>query len=91
MEKRIDAEEYRSALIQCWMLANLSENIPTGEMLSRIAAADTIGPMIDPTLWMEKHKAMKEDKKIIEAIATLQSAFLKLKAAHPELVAARLA
>jgi hypothetical protein len=81
----VDREEYQPNLIKCWLLASLSEDIPTSEMLRLISAAETIGPMID------RSSAMTEDKKIIEAVATLRAAFLKLKAEHPELARARLA
>jgi hypothetical protein len=47
--------------------------------------------MIDLTMWIDRSSAMTEDKKIIEAVATLGAAFLKLKAKHPELARARVA
>lgn len=87
----MDREEYQPNLIKCWLLASLSEDIPTSEMLRLISAAETIGPMIDLTMWIDRSSAMTEDKKIIEAVATLGAAFLKLKAEHPELARARLA
>jgi len=85
----MNREDYQPALIQCWLLAKMTEEIPTSEMLSLMSAADTIGPMLDPTMWMQKADAMAEDRKIVEAVAVLRAAFVKLKEAHPEFVALR--
>ncbi len=87
----MDREEYQSNLVKCWLLASCAEDIPTSEMLVAIDHADAVVPIVDPTLWIRKSSAMAEDKKIVEAVATLRAAYLKLKAEHPELARVRTA
>jgi hypothetical protein len=78
--------EYENALILCWRLAQISETIPTQEMSSAISRSEAIAPMIDPTLYIRKAEVMAEDRKIIEAVHVLRTAYLKVKASHPDLI-----
>ena len=70
----------------CWMLAQMSDGEVLGDALDEIinsmVRAETIGPMIDPTLWIQKGKAMQEDLEIAEAVRNLRNVYRKLKGTH---------
>jgi hypothetical protein len=87
----MDRDEYQPNLVKCWLLASMTMDIPTSEMLQAMTLTETTGPMIDPTLWIRKSDAMAEDKKIVEAVATLRAAYLKMLSSQPVLVRSRLA
>lgn len=75
----ITHEEYANHLRMCWLMAIAADKTPTDLMLTKIAAADTIGPMLDPTLWIQKQEQMQQDKEIIEAVNHLRSVFQKMR------------
>lgn len=62
------AERHRSRVLQCALLVRLAADIPTREILSAIAIAESAAPVVDPTLWKAKHAAMMEDKALVEAV-----------------------
>lgn len=65
------AEQQRFRVLQCYQLAALAALIPTGDMLAAIERADSIGAIIDPTLYRANHAAMMEDKRVVEAVHAL--------------------
>ena len=64
-------EEYRPALEQVYMAAIILAGLPLREMLNAIGGAETVGAILDPTLYREKAAAMAEDKKVIRAAMAL--------------------
>jgi hypothetical protein len=64
-------EEYQNTLRVCAMLSGLVGEHDIPKMLEMIERADSIGGMIDPTLYREKHGAMMEDKELLEAALPL--------------------
>ena len=75
-------EEYQEHVKFCWQLAVMANAVPTGNMLERIERADSIGAILDPTLYRANHKAMMEDKAVIAAVNLLaQLSPLKARAA----------
>lgn len=72
-------ELYQATVRQCHgiALALTMHDIPG--MLRAIDRADTMGPILDPTLWRDKHKAMEEDKKTLEAALPLWQLGQKLQ------------
>ncbi len=73
----VTQENYQANLAQLWALAFLIEEAPLGEMLAAAERADTIGPIVDPTLYRTKMQALGEDMEMLRALthvqATLQS------------------
>jgi hypothetical protein len=67
----VTIEEYQNTLRVCAMLAGLVGEHDIPKMLEMIERADSIGGMIDPTLYREKHGAMMEDKELLEAALPL--------------------
>lgn len=59
-------EEYISARLACEMVKDLLKQHNFSELLSAIDRADTLGPMLDPTLWRDKRQVMMEDRKVFE-------------------------
>lgn len=53
--------------------------LPLEDWLERMSRADTLGPILDPTLWMKAHEKMDKIRTIIEAALVLKKAVLKLQ------------
>jgi tRNA U34 5-methylaminomethyl-2-thiouridine-forming methyltransferase MnmC len=66
-------EEYRDALRTCVLAARLLAGHDIPKLLSDIEHADSFGPVLDPTLWRAKHKAMSEDREVFEAALALRA------------------
>ena len=60
-------EKYRTALLHCALAAKLLGTHDLPKLLSDINRAETLGPMVDPTLYREQHLAMAQDKALLEA------------------------
>lgn len=58
---------YRDARMACEIAKNLLEHHDFAALIDAIGTADAIGPILDPTLWMKKHEAMDEDRKVFGA------------------------
>lgn len=66
-----EIEDYHSALLACITAAKVLQQHDLAKRLRDISTADTLGPMVDPTLWRDKHKAMYEDREVLEAALPL--------------------
>lgn len=66
--------EYEEHLLRAHLVAQMLVDMPLAEMLSAIDHADSVGVMFSPTLWMEKHRAMDQDREIVQALRTAQAA-----------------
>jgi hypothetical protein len=75
-----DPAEYRETMMKVALLAQLAADLPVSEMLSAINRADSVGHIVDPTLYRAKHKAMCEDADMLRAIAPLVALGKKLRA-----------
>lgn len=64
-------EEYQNAIKSVVLCSNMIAEHDLSKLLADIEFADSFGPILDPTLWREKHRAMLEDKKILEAALPL--------------------
>ena len=64
-------EEYQENLKTCGLAALFVERVDIPDMLARIERADSIGGMIDPTLYRDKREAMMQDKELLEAALPL--------------------
>lgn len=63
--------EYRSVLYACRVAATVLSVHDIDAMLMAIVEADTLAPLLNPTLYREKAKAMHEDRELLEAARPL--------------------
>lgn len=74
------AEQYRAALFVVIAAAEaLSAIDDLPQLIQDIDRADAIGPLLNPTLWIGKNKAMGEDREMFEAALPLYRLGLKLR------------
>ena len=73
-----DRETYQAAVFVAIAAARALAVQPIPELLSDIDRADAFGPIINPTLWRDKHKAMDQDRKLLEAALPLYRIGVKL-------------
>ena len=66
-----DVEEYRAAIGAAVIAANMLAQWDIPQLLADIERADAFGPLLDPTLWSKKHKAMDEDREALRAALPL--------------------
>lgn len=62
---------YQDTVMSCAMAAKMVIGFDIPKLLEDIEKAEIMGPMLDPTLYREKGKAMAEDKRILEAALPL--------------------
>lgn len=67
-------EEYRAAVTACALACRFLQAHDIPKLLRDIEHAEATGPIFNPTLWIEKHKAMEEDKKLLSAALALRDA-----------------
>jgi len=72
-----DADEWRSALMSIHLSRSLLEQWDLAGMLDLSIRQDSIGSMLNPTLWRDKHKAAEIDRAVIEAALTFIRKFPK--------------
>lgn len=71
IEEAAQVEEYRSAVLSCAMAARLLNGHDIPALLAAIDRAEAFGPILDPTLFREKSRAMSEDKRLLKAALPL--------------------
>jgi len=74
-------ESYQTAVQQTVLAAQLLAEHDIPGLLSAIDRAETVAPFTDPTLYMKKSKAMREDKEVLQAALPLYELGKKIKAA----------
>lgn len=67
----MSVEEYQSAVVAAKLCANMLAGHDITKLLNAIERADAVGPMLDPTLYRDKQKAMHEDKELLQAALKL--------------------
>ena len=79
------AEVYQHAVLAAAMCARLLAQYDIAELLRAIDRADALGPLLDPTLFMQKREAMGQDRELLEAAAGLAALGRRLGVAvmHP--------
>lgn len=73
-DQRTDEEkiaEYRANLLLIHMAARTIAKMDIPKMLDDIERSHAIGPMLDPTLYRDKRKAMEEDAELLRAALPL--------------------
>jgi hypothetical protein len=64
-------EQYQEKLLTILVAARTISDVDVPDLLQRINRADTLGALLDPTLYRKKHGAMMEDKELLEAALPL--------------------
>lgn len=65
-------KEYQDAVLTAKLCANMLIAHDLSGLLAAIERADAIGPLLDPTLWRDKQKAMEEDAELLRAALKLR-------------------
>jgi hypothetical protein len=78
--KQEKIEEYQAAVQTVALCARMIGEHDLPELLAAIEHADAIGPILDPTLWRDRHGAMHEDKEVLEAGLPLYRLAQKVRA-----------
>ncbi len=76
-----DAETYRAGVTMAAAAARLLAGVDVPGLLADIEHADAVGPLLDPTLYREKARAMGEDRELLRAALPLHQMGKKLEAA----------
>lgn len=78
-------EEYIQCQSSLILLAKIVKDLPLNEFLSAIDHANTVGPLLDPTLWMRGSKKMQEIRQLASSLLPFQAEIYKqLKSYDPE-------
>lgn len=80
--------EYQDALRACYICAQILRQHDLPQILNMMSRADSIGVMIDPTLWMQNHDKMEEDKTVVNAAMPLFRIAKQIEAINAESVEA---
>lgn len=72
MDKRMDQAEYVAVLAAVHSLAQMLLLLPLGNVLQAMNRAETIGPILDPTLYLRAAPSLAQQKRLIRAFHTAQ-------------------
>lgn len=65
--------EYQAAIHACMLARHLLWQHDIPALLEDIAHAESVGPILDPTLYREKARAMEQDRELLRAALPLRS------------------
>jgi len=77
-------EEYRMQIGLCITAARIIADTDLPDILKRIELADSLGGIVDPTLWRDRRQAMEEDKRLVKAAFPLWKMAQELKLMQPK-------
>jgi hypothetical protein len=60
-------EEWRDQLLTVIAAGTLLSTVDVPGMIARMGLADALGPMLDPTLYRDRAKAMDQDRDLLNA------------------------
>lgn len=72
-------ETYQTAVLAVHVAAKMLAQHDLPRLLADIAKANAIGPLLDPTLWRDKNRAMLEDREALQAALPLYRLGKKLE------------
>lgn len=78
-----DVELYRSAVQASALCAGLLAQHDIPKLLRDIGHSHSIGPILDPTLYRDRSRAMDEDAEILRAALPLRNLGVRLERAVP--------
>ncbi len=71
--------DYQATVGMLYAWANVLAHVDLPGLLRDIARAEAVGPIVDPTLYREKGKALREDRAILEAASRLRDIGIRLQ------------
>lgn len=74
-----DVETYQITVRTCAVAMALIEQWDVPKIIAAIENANAVGPIIDPTMYREKSKAMSEDEELLRAALPLWKLAKNLK------------
>lgn len=77
-------QEYQDAVITAVLCAKMLSVHDLPALLEAIEHGDSVGPVLEPTLWREKRGAMVEDRAALRAALPLHEFGKKLAAIRAE-------
>jgi hypothetical protein len=75
-------DDYQAEVFLCWTLARQVVASPIEELRAMAEHAESIGPLVEPTLFIRNGKKLGEDKRVLDALARAKTALLE---AFPDL------
>lgn len=67
-----NVESYRAAIQAAAICSQMLTQHDIPKLLEDISRAEALGPIMDPTLYREKARAMQQDKELLKAAAPLR-------------------
>lgn len=68
----MDREEYELTQNQIMLLGSAVKDLDLDDFIAEIDHADTVGPFIDPTMWIKGHESMYQIRKLAVALKGFQ-------------------
>ena len=68
MPKFDDAEEYRQALLQCYLAVRFIVNLRLNDLAEAQQHAEAIGWFLDPTAYRDNMEKLREDSAVVAAL-----------------------
>jgi len=68
----MDKKDYIDTQTKIITMSQIVSELPLQKFISAIDQADTLGPLIDPTLWIQGQNQMKKVKKLAQALFEFQ-------------------
>lgn len=72
-------DEYQQAVTACAISAGVLAQHGIDSAIRSIDLADSVGPIVDPSLWMKKRGAMGEDRELLLAARKLAELGRRMK------------
>jgi hypothetical protein len=75
----ITPANYKANLASLWAMAHLVEEAPIAEMLAAADYADAVGSILNPTLYIQKAQALREDTEMLGALLHVQQVLGRIR------------
>jgi hypothetical protein len=76
----VTAEEYELTQELMINYGRIFAAMPIEDFLAKLERADTVGPFLDPSLWMRGHKAMDEIREIAKGALAFKKSVQRAEA-----------
>ena len=81
----MDREEYELIQNQIMLLGSAVKDLDLDGFISEIDHADTVGPFIDPTKWIQAHDTMDQIRDLAVGLKSFQNTVRKIiREKYPE-------
>lgn len=69
---KVTVDNYKANLSMLWAQALVIRDAPLGEMIAAAEHAEAVGPIVDPTAYRRKGRALHEDLEMLYALKHVQ-------------------